>query len=127
MAIKELEKVFVELVSPNLILISIKSGFELNAEDILLIKDHNLSIMKNKSYGLVVDAKYYTSVSAGARKAMATSATEKNRKATGIVIYEFPQRILGNIFIWFNRPKVPTKLFSNKEDAIDWVKTHLNQ
>lgn len=127
MEIKEFEKAFVEVLNTNIVLVTIKIGCTIEVEDIRKIKAYNLVQMSNKDYGLVVDAKYYTSVSAESRKIMATESLEKNRMATSIVIYEFSQRILGNLYIRFNRPTVPTRLFSNKDNAINWVKKQLNQ
>lgn len=31
-----------------------------------------------------------------------------------------------NIFLKFSKPKVPTKLFTNEEDAIKWLKVQIN-
>jgi len=31
---------------------------------------------------------------------------------------------LTNMFIYINRPDVPIKVFTNKEDAINWIKSH---
>lgn len=31
-------------------------------------------------------------------------------------------RLIGNFFLGFNKPLKPTKLFSNKEDALKWLK-----
>ncbi len=127
MKIKEFEKVFVEVLDTNIVLVTIKSGYTMEAEDIRKVKAYNIALMGNKEYGLVVDAEYYTSVSSEARKIMTTESIEKNRKAMSIVIYEFSQRILGNVYIRFNNPSVPTRLFSSKENAINWVKKQLNQ
>lgn len=41
--------------------------------------------------------------------------------ADAIVVKNAGQRILGNIYINFGRPSRPTKLFSNKEQALKWL------
>jgi hypothetical protein len=33
--------------------------------------------------------------------------------------------MIGNIYLKFNKPGRPTKIFRNKEDAIEWLKTFL--
>jgi len=39
----------------------------------------------------------------------------------GIIISSGVSSFLANIFIYLNRPKVPTKLFTKKETAIKWM------
>ena len=34
-------------------------------------------------------------------------------------------KIIGNIYLKFNKPGRPTRIFTNKEDAIEWLKTFL--
>lgn len=34
-------------------------------------------------------------------------------------------RIIGNVYLKFNKPGRPTRIFTNKEDAIMWLKTFL--
>ncbi|MCW3085579.1 MAG: hypothetical protein JWP12_2945 [Bacteroidetes bacterium] len=34
-------------------------------------------------------------------------------------------KLMGNIYLQFNKPERPTKLFTKQEDAIDWLKTFL--
>ena len=33
-------------------------------------------------------------------------------------------RVIGNIYMGLNKPKVPTKLFSNEQEAIAWLKSN---
>ncbi|MBL4593591.1 MAG: hypothetical protein JKX68_07230, partial [Flavobacteriales bacterium] len=35
-----------------------------------------------------------------------------------------PATIIGNFFIKFNKPAVPTKLFKSEEKALAWLETH---
>lgn len=43
-------------------------------------------------------------------------------KADAFVISALPQKITGNFYLKFFKPKVPTKLFTDKQKAIDWLK-----
>lgn len=47
-------------------------------------------------------------------------------KADAMVISSLPQKITGNFYLKFIKPKVPTKFFSNKEKAISWLKQFLD-
>ena len=35
-----------------------------------------------------------------------------------------PATIIGNFFIKFNKPSVPTKLFKKERKALDWLETY---
>ena len=37
----------------------------------------------------------------------------------------FSHKLIGNIYLHFNKPERPTKIFTKKEDAIEWLKTFL--
>lgn len=41
-----------------------------------------------------------------------------------IVIRNLAQKIMGDFYIKFNRPKMPTKIFYSVEKALEWIKTH---
>jgi hypothetical protein len=38
-----------------------------------------------------------------------------------MVIKILGQRILGNFYIKFQKPMIPTKIFNNHEDALEWL------
>ncbi len=44
------------------------------------------------------------------------------RKAQAIVVNNIQSKLLVNFYIKHHKPKNPTKLFDNLEDALDWVK-----
>ncbi|MES0491625.1 MAG: hypothetical protein ABUK01_16635 [Leptospirales bacterium] len=43
--------------------------------------------------------------------------------ATGLVVTNLLSRAIGSFFIGLSKPPLPSKLFSNYEDAIEWIKT----
>lgn len=45
----------------------------------------------------------------------------KYAKADAFVITSLPQKIIGNFFLKFHKPEVPTKLFVEEEKAIKWL------
>ena len=44
------------------------------------------------------------------------------RKAQAIVVNNMQIKLLVNFYIKHHKPKNPTKLFENLEDALDWIK-----
>lgn len=55
--------------------------------------------------------------------AFARNPENKYSTAEAIVITSVIQRILGNLYNRFMRPVVPTKMFSNREDAEFWLRS----
>ena len=47
-------------------------------------------------------------------------------KADAFVISALPQKIMGNFYLNVFKPKVPTKLFTNKDKAITWLKKYIS-
>ena len=46
-------------------------------------------------------------------------------KADAYVIKSLPQKILGNFFIKVLKPELPSRLFTNEEEALKWLKAYL--
>lgn len=47
-------------------------------------------------------------------------------KADAFVINSLPQKIMGNFYLNVFKPSVPTKLFSNNQKAINWLKQFID-
>ena len=52
------------------------------------------------------------------------NSANKHGKADAFVIHSLAQKILGNFFLKFKTPSIPTKLFSSEENAIEWLKQY---
>ena len=122
----ELNKVFIELLTPQLILISTKDNSVLEIEDLEEMKKTNLELTKGAKYGVISETGNYTSVSSEGRKHMTTKGIEKNKIAAAFIINSLSQRLLFNFFIRFNKPSVHTKSFSNMKHAREWIDFQLN-
>jgi len=121
----DLNKVIIEVLASNILFITLKDGVFIEVEDVLEIKKINLDLTKGKEYALVFETGNYTSVSKEAREIMTAKSVEKGRLATAFIINSLSQRMLGNFYIQMNKPKVPAKLFTKKEEALKWVKKYL--
>jgi hypothetical protein len=52
-----------------------------------------------------------------------SSQANKYGKADAFVIHSLPQKIIGDFYLRFHKPSIPTKLFKSKAKAIAWLKT----
>jgi len=63
----------------------------------------------------------YTSITAEARKYIANSPHLESLIAEAFVIHSLAHRILASFFLKIDKPKLPTKFFENREDAVNWL------
>lgn len=72
------------------------------------------------AYGLV-DVAAVKKVTKEFRDYCATAEAAAYTKAVAILVGSGFSRIAGNLYLNFNKPKNPTKLFTNEEKAIEWL------
>ena len=60
-----------------------------------------------------------------ARLVFASEVSAQACKAVALIIGSGISKIMGNIFMKFNKPLYPTKIFTNEEQAKKWLKQFL--
>jgi len=123
----ELDKVYTELLKPNIVLVTVKDNSFIDIEEIIEIKKLNLALVGRHNYGLIIETGEFTSISNEARTMMATKGIEESRVAIAIIIHHLPQRLLANFFLRINNPAIPAKIFSNRKAALKWMEIQTNQ
>ena len=66
-----------------------------------------------------------TTATGAARNHSASEDGLKFTIADAFVSTSLAQKLLGNFYMNFHKPSVPTRLFDNVEAATDWLKSHL--
>jgi hypothetical protein len=87
-------------------------------ENTIAIKE----ISGDKIYPILVNLKLINSISREARDHFAMHNRTPGVSAIAMLIKSPGSRIIGNFFLGLNKPVVPTKLFTQKEKAIEWLK-----
>ena len=89
----------------------------------------NLSVIKKFGNGkpipVLVDIRESKGGSKESRAYFASEEAGKIQSACALLVSSPLSRLIGNFFIGLNKTKFPTKLFSNEEEAITWLKTFL--
>lgn len=83
------------------------------------------SFYVDKKFPILIDARGIKSMTREAREHFSTRGRDSKTNAFGIVIKSPLSRVVGNFFLGLNKPAVPTRLFDNENDAIEWLKNHL--
>jgi hypothetical protein len=83
------------------------------------------SLIEDKKFPILIDARGIRSMTRDAREFFSTRGRDTNTCAFGIIIKSPISRTVGNFFLGINKPAVPTRLFDNEENAVEWLKHHL--
>ncbi len=70
-------------------------------------------------------AGYNTTATSEARNHSASQEGIKFTLADAFVINSLAQKIIGNFYLGFHKPGVPTKVFDDTDKAVEWLKGHL--
>ncbi len=75
----------------------------------------------NKDVPALVDIRNVKSIDKAARNYLSSEDGKMYINAGAILVGNTKSKIMGNIFITFNKPELPTKLFTNKAGAVKWL------
>jgi len=87
--------------------------------------EQRLNYSKGRSYPVFVNMTGVRSVDKPAREYFATRGLVQ--LTAGALIVNSPlSKFLVNIFLKINKPKIPSRLFTNEKEASDWLKNYIN-
>jgi hypothetical protein len=98
--------------------VKIKEGAEIDAAQV----HSNIEAIKeitDDRHPVLVDARVIFTITQEARELAAENS--KNRLAKAVLINSLATRLIGNFYINFHKPSIPTKIFTSREDAIEWL------
>jgi hypothetical protein len=102
--------------------IELYSGNEIGLEDSM---QHNAAAQKltNGDYHCAfIKALGNIDISSEARKYGSKPEIQENLIAQAVLVNSLATRIAGNFYIRFNKPQKPTRIFTNEEDALSWLR-----
>jgi hypothetical protein len=94
-------------------------------EDTIQIHEACEMLTKGEKYLKLVVANGTLISSKATRSYRAILKDNDGRIAEALVYRSFGNKIVFNFYITFHKPKVPTKLFSTEEKAMEWLKGFL--
>ncbi len=81
-------------------------------------------LCRGRKHPLLIDLKNLKSITPQARAYFSARDRETDINAFGFIIHSTFQRMVGNIFIQFNNPPLPTRLFTSEAAALAWLRTY---
>ena len=78
-------------------------------------------IGRGKKFYNIVTFEDFITVSAEAREFAASEESNQYTIADAFVVKNNALKLVGNFYLTFNKPKVPSKLFTDEDKAIAWL------
>lgn len=88
---------------------------------------YRLNLTKDKCYPLLSDITRLKDISKEARLRLAEKDAQGGTSACAILIKSKTQKIIYNFFILFTKSPIPTKMFTNREKAKEWLEQYKNR
>lgn len=106
--------------------VHIKNNAFFDIADIKASKEFITSVLGDKKAYILLEADgtFYTSKEA--RELAASAEHSTHHGAVAFCSDKLAYKILGKLYIQINRPKVPTKYFSKRMDAIKWLESFIS-
>ena len=120
----ELKNSIVSLAEDGIMHIHIKGGSEIELEDAVLIVEALGKLGGGKKYPVFIDCGEFSSVDKEARVFSTSPESNIYTLADAIAYDTLAHKLIGNFYIKYNKPSVPTQIFPSKEEAIKWLKTY---
>jgi hypothetical protein len=119
-----LETPYMKLWIENKILYCIYANVDFNLAMAKECVEQRIKFSKGISYPACVFIKNLKSVEIDARRYFAKEGNSLIK--AGALIIESPlSEILGNFFLFINKPNVPARLFTNRKDAEKWLSEYI--
>jgi hypothetical protein len=100
----------------------VKKNVELQARDVWESRDLSANYKPGAKFFVIIEGEEGARVSPDARRAAASEEYNKETAALALCGNSTTAAIGGNLFLKVNRPRVPTKFFSDRNKAIEWLK-----
>jgi hypothetical protein len=101
----------------------VKKNTTLQAGDVWESRDMSIQHIPGKKFFVLFEADENADISGDARRAGASDEYTKHVAALALYSTKLHEKIIGNLFLKINRPKVPTQFFDDRDKAIEWLKT----
>ena len=119
----KLKKSTITLLGEGILHIHLNEQTEIELADAVLIVEAMGKLGGGKKYPVLIDAGEFASVDKEVRIFSASTESNIYTLADAIAYCSLAQKLIASFYLKHNKPVVPTKVFENKAEAIEWLKT----
>lgn len=98
-----------------------KAGCVLNITNIKPIVQDRIKVSNGKVSPILIDLRNLVTSDNATRAYLATPEAEKYLNSGAMLITNEIQKLLMNLYLKIDVPKLPAKVFTNKEKALEWL------
>jgi hypothetical protein len=115
----------IRLLESGIIENVIKEGVHVERQDVQELKEMNQNLAGGEKYAVLISPHYLSTFSKEARELTASFDFAIDTVASAIIADNMGHRIVGEFYLQVNKPHINTKLFTNKDEAVDWLREQL--
>ncbi|MDX2173490.1 MAG: STAS/SEC14 domain-containing protein [Bacteroidota bacterium] len=113
---------FVETVHKSgIVALTIKDNVSFDVKDMIEAKKFSTSHLPNKKIYLLVIIEGNFNTSREARELLADPSYSSHQAAIAVVTKNFGVKLLVQMYLKVNKPKIETKIYKNERDAYNWL------
>lgn len=122
---KKVKSIEVALLKEGILHIHLRENAEINLNDAILAVVEMGEISKGRKLPVFIDAGEFCTIDSEARIFSASKESNIYTIADAIAYNNLGQKLIANFYLKQNNPSVPTKVFSQKDEAVKWLRTFL--
>jgi hypothetical protein len=121
---KEINKESFKIVfDKGIVQVLLTKGYEISLDNVKSLNEAINDIKsEDKRYPILIDGRYIKSISEEARDYLMDEDSNVHTLKAALLVKTALSSFLMNFFVKTNRGPIPHKIFSNKKDAIQWLK-----
>lgn len=119
--IAEHDNLSVSIRNDGIVLVSVKANIEIDIKEVKQVVNALETIFEGKKFPLLIVTGEYTLPTPEARAYIATAESDPYASAEAYVVKSLSQKLVGNVFLSFNKPARPTRIFNSEEKAVEWL------
>ena len=105
----------------------INAGETVTIDDVIKTKEINQNLAKNIPYCVLITKGEFSIVPAKVREFISRTDFIGITIAKALLTSSIADKIVGQFYIKINKPAIKTKLFTNRQKAIHWLKEQMDE
>ncbi|TND07158.1 MAG: hypothetical protein FD123_3303 [Bacteroidetes bacterium] len=119
---------FMEWYAEHVVRVRIDDGAEIGMEEALASHEAMKKLTGGRFCILLIDVRNTNFNVASEVRAFASSEEgSSTRYADAILVDSLSNALVGNFYIRFNRPRIPTRIFKSEAKAMEWIKVQIEK
>lgn len=113
------------LLEPHIVQNEIFDNFILDVDDAYEFKKANIELTGDQPYAAILTFGHLSEATQKAREIVASREFKQKTIAKAIIVKNIGHRLIGNFYLTVNKPSIKTKLFTEREPALIWLRGEL--